>query len=78
MAAYDYTFEAGFTSYGCKEASVAFANCETRGKGRCWGGGFNGIVKEGYNVVGYVVVEPGEDCAGFVGQGGEWACELAS
>ena len=66
VAADDEAFEAGFGGEGGEEAGVAFADGEAglqRGGGR---GGFDGVVEEGDGVVGDVVVQPGEDGAGFI------------
>lgn len=66
VAADDEGFEAGFGGEGGEEAGVAFADSEAGGKGTGGGRGFDGIVAEGDNVVGDVVVEPSEDGTGLV------------
>jgi hypothetical protein len=40
-------------------------------EGRVWGGGLDVAGEEGLGVVVNVVVEPREDCAGFVGWRGK-------
>ena len=67
MAADNKGFEPRFCSNGGEEGSVAFADGEAGRKGGGRSGGFDSVVEEGDGVVGDVVVEPGEDCAGFVG-----------
>lgn len=77
VAGYDEGFEAGFCGEGGEEAGVAFADGEACGEGVGWGGGLDAVVAEGFDVVGDVMVEPGEDCAGLVGGGrGEGGGEL--
>ena len=67
MTADDDGFETAFGGDGGEEAGVAFADGEARLEGGDWGGRLDGVVEEGDDVVGDVVVEPGEDAAGFVG-----------
>lgn len=71
MAADDDAFEPGFGGEGGEKACVAFADGEAGGEGGGRGGGFEVVVEEGVDVVGDVVVQPDENCAGFVGGGGE-------
>lgn len=66
VAADDDGFEAGFGGYGGEEAGIAFANGEAGGKGFGRGGGFDGVVEEGDDIVRDVVMKPGEDRSGFV------------
>lgn len=66
MATDDDRFETSCCSYGSEEASITFADGKPAHQGRSWGGGLDAIIEEGFDVVGYIVVEPGEDCAGLV------------
>lgn len=60
-------FETRFRSECCEKTGIAFADSETGREGVGGSGRFDSIVEEGHDVVGDVEVEPGEDCAGFVG-----------
>ena len=66
MAADDDGFEAGFGGYGGEEAGIAFADGEAGGEGFGRGGGFDGVIEEGDDIVRDVVVKPGEYYSGFV------------
>lgn len=76
MAGDDEGFEAGFGGEGSEEAGVAFADREAGGEGAGGVGGFNGFVAEGDDVVGDVVVEPGENGSSLVGGRCERADQL--
>ena len=67
MTADDDGFETAFGGDGGEETRVAFADGEARLEGGEWGRRLDGVVEEGDDVIGDVVVEPGEDAAGFVG-----------
>ncbi len=66
MASNDYRFKPDLGGESREECGVAFADgksCrESVGRSR----GFDGVVEEGDDVVGDVVVKPGEDSTGFV------------
>lgn len=66
MAADNDRLKTSRGSYSGKEASIAFANSESSHEGRSRGGRLDAIIEEGFNIVGYVVVEPGEDRTGLV------------
>ena len=66
MTANDNRLKASRCSYSGKEASIAFANSKPAREGRSRGGRLDAIVEEGFNVVGYIVVEPREDRTGLV------------
>lgn len=67
VTGYHYAFQAGLERDGDIEASVAAAYGEPGGDGVLWVDVLDGFVEEGDGVVGDIVVQPGEDCAGFVG-----------
>lgn len=69
-------FETSLCSYGSEEASIAFADCKPAHEGRSRGGGLNTIVEEGFDIVGYIMVEPGEYCAGLINGRRERSGEL--
>ncbi len=71
MATDDDGFKASFGCYGGEEAGIAFADSEAGGEGGSWGGWFDGVIEEGNDVVGYIVMKPGEDCSGFICQRSE-------
>ena len=77
MAADYEGFEADFRSDSGEEGGVSFADGEAGGEGGAGGGRFDSVVEEGHNVVKDVVVKPGEDCSGFVGERRKWSCELS-
>ena len=66
VATNDDRFETRRCSYGGKETSIPFADGKPTHEGRSRGGRLDAVVEEGFDVVGYVMVEPGEDCAGLV------------
>jgi hypothetical protein len=69
VPAYNAAFEAGFQSDGGVQASVTSTNSQAGVDGVLRLGAFDFLAEEGDGVVGDVVVEPGEDCSGFVGGG---------
>lgn len=77
MAANDKGFEAGFRCDGGEEASVAFADGKACAEGVGGSGGFDSIVAEGDDIVGDIVMEPGEDSTGLVGRRCEGTDKLA-
>jgi hypothetical protein len=66
---YNAAFEAGFQSDGGVKASVTSTYSQAGVDGVLRLGAFDFLAEEGDGVVGDVVVEPGEDCSGFVGGG---------
>jgi hypothetical protein len=76
VAADDDGFESGVGGKGSEEGGIAFANSEPGGESAIGGGGLDVAGEEGGGVVVDVVVEPGKQHAGFVGQGGERGGEL--
>lgn len=66
VAADDERFEASLACNGGEETSVAFADREASGESAGWRGRFDCVVAKGDDVVGNVMVEPGEDGAGLV------------
>ena len=76
MSANHDTFHARFGRQRCEEPSIALADCETGLEHRGGRGGFDSVVEEGDGVVRDIVVEPGEDRAGFICGRGEGGCQL--
>lgn len=76
MATYNHAFEAGFGGDGGEKAGVTFTNCKASGEGRDRGRGLDTVVEESLDVVRDIMVQPGEDCASFVGVGVKGASEL--
>ena len=76
MAPNDKAFEAGFAGQGGKEAGVTFADGKAGRESGCWGAGLNGIIEKSNYVVRDVMMEPSEDCAGFIGSGRKWSGEM--
>ena len=69
VAANDDRFKTSFRSYGSKEASIAFTDGKPADESRSRGGGLDAVIEEGFYVVRYVMVEPGEDRTGLVCEG---------
>ena len=71
------SFEAALHRQCGEEARVAFTYRQTsRERGLCGVEGCTLCVKEGHGVVGDVVVQPGEERAGFICVAGEWGGEV--
>lgn len=78
MASNDYRFEPGLGGESREEGGVAFADGKSCREGVGRSRGFDSVVEEGDDVVGDVVVKPGEDSTGFVRYRGERGGELGS
>jgi len=70
----DDAFEACGRRERCEERGVAFADGEPAAQRAGWCRGLHFVGEEGFGVVVDVMVQPGEDGARFVGEGGEGRC----
>lgn len=68
---YHERFQTGVGSDCGKEVGIALANGKTAGERVSGGRRFDGVVAEADNVIGDIVVHPGEDGAGLVGRRGK-------
>ncbi len=72
----DERLETGFGGEGSEETGVTFADGEAGGQSPGGSRGSDGVVAEGDDVVGDIMVEPGEDSSGLVSWRGERRDEL--